>query len=108
MEFSSEVLKPPEGQSSIRTRSLSPWSWRSTSVKNQIPSTVWEAECSSLSCSGPGPGPDPGQAPQNLNSVPVYQNILVLTRKDEGRCYVASLRSVAVGCTCVWARVHRD
>ena len=77
--------------------------FRSTSVKNRIPTTLWEAECSSMFCSGPGQTDN-----HNLNSVPIYQNILVLTRKDDGRCYVASYRSVAVGCTCIRAKASQN
>ncbi|XP_021167502.1 interleukin 17a/f2 [Fundulus heteroclitus] len=101
--FSSDVSSS-EGRGSINLRSLSPWTWRTTTVKNQIPSTIWEANCTSEFCSAP----KPGQAGNhNLNSVPIYQNILVLTRMSN-RCYSASYRSVAVGCTCVRATTDQN
>ncbi|XP_041794854.1 interleukin 17a/f2 [Chelmon rostratus] len=104
LAFSSAVSSSSEGN--IHRRSLSPWSWRSSTVKNRIPSTLWEAECSSSFCVSPSPGQTDGH---NLNSVPVYQNVLVLTRQDgTGRCYNASYRSVAVGCTCVWAKTNQN
>uniref|UniRef100_H3C5L1 Uncharacterized protein n=1 Tax=Tetraodon nigroviridis TaxID=99883 RepID=H3C5L1_TETNG len=83
------------GTDSIHSRSLSPWRWRSTTVRNRIPSTLWEAQCSSNRSPG-------GQTQvQDLNSVPIYRNILVLTRQNNSRCYTASFRLVAVGCTSV-------
>ncbi|XP_075939283.1 interleukin 17a/f2 [Anarhichas minor] len=101
LAFSSEVSSSSEGNGNVHLRSLSPWIWRSSTVPNRIPSVLWEAECSSSLCSGPDGG-------QDLNSVPIYQNVLVLNRQDRGRCFVASYRSVAVGCTCVWAKTSKD
>ncbi|XP_070824852.1 interleukin 17a/f2 [Chaetodon trifascialis] len=101
LAFSSEVSSSSE--ETIHSRSLSQWSWRSSTVRNRIPSTIWEAECSSSFCSSPSPGQTDRH---NLNSVPVYQDILVLTRQDGRRCYNASYLSVAVGCTCVWAKTN--
>nr|XP_040017709.1 interleukin 17a/f2 [Gasterosteus aculeatus aculeatus] len=100
LAFSSEVSSS-DGNGDIHLRSLSPWSWRSSTVTHRIPSTIWEAKCGSSSCSGPGAGRD-------LNSVPIYQSLLVLTRRERERCFTASYRSVAVGCTCVRARTGRD
>ncbi|XP_070690730.1 interleukin 17a/f2 [Pempheris klunzingeri] len=105
LAFSSEVSSSGEGNGNIHSRSLSPWSWRSTTEKNRIPSTLWEAECNSSFCSSPYSG----QADRfSLNSVPIYQNVLVLTRKDGGHCYTTSYRSVAVGCTCIWAKASQN
>ncbi|KAF7212162.1 interleukin-17A-like [Nothobranchius furzeri] len=105
LTFSLENKVLPESSRNINSRSLSPWSWRSTTLKDQIPSTLWEAECSSTFCSSP----DLGQTDhQNLNSVPVYQNILVLNRRQNESCYTASYRSVAVGCTCVRAKTSHS
>uniref|UniRef100_A0A671UJT5 Uncharacterized protein n=1 Tax=Sparus aurata TaxID=8175 RepID=A0A671UJT5_SPAAU len=105
LAFSSEVSSLSEGNGNIHSRSLSAWSWRSSTVKNRIPSTLWEAECSSSFCSSPNPGHKDGH---NLNSVPVYQDVLVLNRQDGKRCYTASYQSVAVGCTCVWAQTSTN
>ncbi|XP_035507844.1 interleukin 17a/f2 [Morone saxatilis] len=102
LAFTSDVSSSSEGNGNIHSRSLSAWSWRSTTVKNRIPSTLWEAECSSSFCSSPNRQTDG----HNLNSVPIYQNVLVLNRQDRGRCYTASYVSVAVGCTCVWAKTR--
>ncbi|KAM3625322.1 uncharacterized protein V6R79_010228 [Siganus canaliculatus] len=71
---------------------------KSSTDKNRIPSTLWEAECSSSSCSGSGSG---SAEDQNLNSVPIHQSILVLTRVNRTHCYSASFQTVAVGCTCI-------
>ncbi|XP_026234544.1 interleukin 17a/f2 [Anabas testudineus] len=105
LALSSEVTSSSEGNGNIHSRSLSPWSWRSSTVRNRIPSTLWEAECSSSFCTSPNPGHRDGQ---NLNSVPIYQSILVLNRQPGGHCYTASYQSVAVGCTCVSARVNQS
>ncbi|XP_047437249.1 interleukin 17a/f2 [Mugil cephalus] len=105
LAFSTEVPSLSEGNGKIHKRSLSPWTWKSTTVKDRIPSTIWEAECSSNFCSAPNLQ---DSDKLNLNSVPVYQNILVLTRDQGGRCYTASYRSVAVGCTCVWAKTQQS
>lgn len=69
-------------------------------MPNRIPSTIWEAECTSDFCSSLWPGQ---QDAHRLNSVPIHQSLLVLTRNNGSRCYTASYRSVAVGCTCVRA-----
>ncbi|KAK2920473.1 interleukin 17a/f2 [Channa argus] len=105
MTFSTDVSSSSDGNGNIHSRSLSPWTWRSTTVKNRIPSTLWEAECSGSFCSNPNPG---HRDRHNLNSVPVYQNILVLNRQEAGDCYIASYKSVAVGCTCVWAKISQN
>ncbi|XP_060902138.1 interleukin 17a/f2 [Labrus mixtus] len=105
LTFSSDVSSSAEGNGDIHIRSLSPWSWRSHTEKNRIRSTIFEAECSSSSCINPNSGQMDGH---NLNSVPIYQNILVLHRQGRGRCYNASFQSVAVGCTCVWAKTKQD
>ncbi|XP_016520528.1 interleukin 17a/f2 isoform X2 [Poecilia formosa] len=102
--FSSDV-PPAEGNGNVHQRSLSPWSWRSSTVKNRIPSTIWEASCSTRFCSGPKPGQE---EEHNWNSVPIHQNILVLTRMEGSRCYNASYLSVAVGCTCVRASTEQN
>ncbi|XP_068446727.1 interleukin 17a/f2 [Clinocottus analis] len=101
LTFSSEVASYSEGNGNINLRSLSPWTWRSSTSSTRIPSTLWEAECSGGSCSGLDGGLD-------LISVPIYQNILVLTRRARGRCFVASYRSVAVGCTCARAQTVQN
>lgn len=79
--------------------------FRSSTDPNQIPSTIWEAECTSDSCSALWPGqPDA----HRLNSVPIWQAILVLIRNNGSRFYTATYRSVAVGCTCVRARTTQS
>ncbi|XP_034019806.1 interleukin-17F-like [Thalassophryne amazonica] len=93
------------GNNDINRRSLSPWSWRTSTDKNRIPLTLWEAECNGSFCSRPNPQHKDGLS---LNSVPIYQNILILTRNDSSPCFTASYRSVAVGCTCVWAKIIQN
>uniref|UniRef100_A0A3Q2X5R2 Interleukin 17a/f2 n=1 Tax=Haplochromis burtoni TaxID=8153 RepID=A0A3Q2X5R2_HAPBU len=104
LTFSSEITSLTEGNGDIHSRSLSPWNWTPNTDRNRIPRTLWEAECSTSFCSSP----IPGQKDQhNLNSVPIYQDILVLTSHNGRRCYKASFRSVAVGCTCVRAETDQ-
>ncbi|KAM7424767.1 hypothetical protein PAMA_000903 [Pampus argenteus] len=105
LSFSSAVSSLSEGNGNIHSRSLSPWSWRFSTVKNRIPSTLWEAVCSSSFCSSPNSGQ---MERHNLNSVPIYQNVLVLNQQEGGRCYTATYRSVVVGCTCVWAQTNQS
>ncbi|XP_056135339.1 interleukin 17a/f2 [Lampris incognitus] len=91
-----------EGNGNIHTQSLSPWTWKPTTVQGRIPSTIWEAKCSSSYCL------DPNQSQPNMssyNSVAIYQHVLVLNRKGKEKCYTTSYLLVAVGCTCVRARV---
>ncbi|KAG7481924.1 interleukin-17A-like [Solea senegalensis] len=100
LAFSSNISPVSEGGGDIRRRSLCTWKWRSSTVKNRIPSTLWEAECSSSLCSGPNK--------PSLNSLPIYQSVLVLHRQQGGSCYTASFQSVSVGCTCVWAQTSQN
>ena len=67
-----------------------------TTEEHRIPHTIWEAKCSHSDC----PEPSQPDGARN-NAVPIYQNLLVLHRRQEENCYVASHRMVAVGCTCV-------
>ncbi|XP_076002966.1 interleukin 17a/f2 [Genypterus blacodes] len=101
----SEVLTSSEGNGNIHSRSLSPWKWRRVTVKDQIPSVIWEAECSSSFCSST----NPEVSRSSLNSVPIYQNVLVLKRMQDGEmCYSASHHPVVVGCTCVRAKTTQS
>ncbi|CAK6982248.1 interleukin 17a/f2 [Scomber scombrus] len=104
LQLSSVVSSLSKGNGNIHSRSLSPWSWKSSTVKNRIPSTLWEAKCSQSFCSGARPG-HPNQ--HDLNSVPIYQNVLVLKQQENGSCYTTAYHKVAVGCTCVWAQTNR-
>ncbi|XP_020557054.1 interleukin-17A/F-2 isoform X1 [Oryzias latipes] len=104
LQFSSEIFSLSRGNGNIHQRSMSPWRWRSTTVRHRIPSTLWEAECDSIFCSNPTSGQPKDYS---LNSVPIYQNILVLNHVKGSHCYTASYHLVAVGCTCVWARSNQ-
>ncbi|XP_058485997.1 interleukin 17a/f2 [Solea solea] len=100
LAFSSDISPVSEGGGNIHRRSLCTWKWRSSTVKNRIPSTLWEAECSSSLCSSPNK--------PSLNSLPIYQSVLVLHRQRGGSCYTASFQSVSVGCTCVLAKTSQN
>ncbi|CAB1335377.1 unnamed protein product [Coregonus sp. 'balchen'] len=102
----SDYYKTPseesEGNGNIHTRSLSPWTWKPTTVENSIPTTIWEAECSSMYCVYPT---NSSQAVgYRQNSVLIYQQVLVLHTSATRKCYSVSFLSMAVGCTCAWAR----
>uniref|UniRef100_A0A3P9L1H6 Uncharacterized protein n=1 Tax=Oryzias latipes TaxID=8090 RepID=A0A3P9L1H6_ORYLA len=57
---------------------------------------------SNTRCLKPGCDMNLGQPKDySLNSVPIYQNILVLNHVKGSHCYTASYHLVAVGCTCV-------
>uniref|UniRef100_A0A3B4AHQ2 Interleukin 17a/f1 n=1 Tax=Periophthalmus magnuspinnatus TaxID=409849 RepID=A0A3B4AHQ2_9GOBI len=96
-----------EGMGDIHSRSLSPWIWRMSTVPMQIPSTLWEAECSSV-CGFPqktgGHTQTGGGGYLGLNAVPISQQVLVLERRPGSRCFTTVLRHVIVGCTCVRAQ----
>ncbi|KAG7276860.1 hypothetical protein CRUP_007997 [Coryphaenoides rupestris] len=96
LTFSSERPATTNANGDIHTRSLSPWTWRRTTAEHRIPSTIWEAECSESYCSEPS---QPGRA--RNNAVAIYNNVLVLNRRQGENCYVASYQVVSVGCTCV-------
>uniref|UniRef100_A0A4W5P9Y9 Uncharacterized protein n=1 Tax=Hucho hucho TaxID=62062 RepID=A0A4W5P9Y9_9TELE len=93
-----------EGNGNINTRSLSPWTWKTTTVENRLPPTIWEAECSSMYCVYPTNRNQYMHYGQN--SVPIYKQVMVLYTSATRKCYSASFLSVAVGCTCVWARTN--
>uniref|UniRef100_A0A8C8CCI6 Uncharacterized protein n=2 Tax=Oncorhynchus tshawytscha TaxID=74940 RepID=A0A8C8CCI6_ONCTS len=101
----SDYYKTPEeseGNGNINTRSLSPWTWKPITVKNRIPPTIWEAKCSSMYCIYPT---NSSQAVgYQQNSVTIYQQVMVLHISATRKCYNVAFLSVAVGCTCAWAR----
>ncbi|KAK7912788.1 hypothetical protein WMY93_012999 [Mugilogobius chulae] len=98
-----------EGMGDIHKHSLSPWTWKSTTFPMQIPSVLWEAECSSSVCWYPSADRQgteteaeaPGVA---LSAVPIYQNVLVLEKRPGSPCFTTAFRRLAVGCTCVRAQ----
>ncbi|XP_056333664.1 interleukin 17a/f2 [Danio aesculapii] len=88
-----------EGNGSIHNRSLSAWNWIPTFSPLRIPQVIFEAQCSSEYCFLPT-GVD-----ERLNSVPIYQDILVLKQDTEHKkCFRATYEKVIVGCTCVRAK----
>ncbi|XP_053176083.1 interleukin 17a/f2 [Scomber japonicus] len=103
LQLSSAASSLSKGNGNIHSRSLSPWNWKSSTVKDRIPTTLWEAKCSKSFCSGARQG-QPNR--HDLNSVPIYQNVLVLNRQENGSCYTTAYQTVAVGCTCVWAQTN--
>lgn len=65
-----------------------------------IPRVIYEAECQSHHCSYPG-----SHQHMELNSVPIYSSMLVLTQDPKNRkCFTIKFRKIAVGCMCVRAR----
>ncbi|XP_072303155.1 interleukin 17a/f2 [Eucyclogobius newberryi] len=105
LDLSSDALSLSEGMGDIHSRSLSPWTWRVSTVPTRIPSTLWEAECSSSVCWFPHMRPEGREDAEALDSgliaVPIYQNVLVLEQRPGSRCFRPSFHHLAVGCTCV-------
>uniref|UniRef100_A0A8C6TBY4 Uncharacterized protein n=1 Tax=Neogobius melanostomus TaxID=47308 RepID=A0A8C6TBY4_9GOBI len=101
LDLSTETPSLSAGNEDIHRRSLSPWTWRMSTVPTRIPSTIWEAECSSSVCQFSER--QTGDGTEGLNAVPIYQDVLVLLRKPGSGCFTSSFRRVAVGCTCVRA-----
>uniref|UniRef100_A0A8C1INR3 Interleukin 17a/f2 n=1 Tax=Cyprinus carpio TaxID=7962 RepID=A0A8C1INR3_CYPCA len=88
-----------EGNGNIHNRSLSAWTWIPKISPHRIPQVIFEAQCSSEYCTFPS-GMD-----TRLNSLPIYQDILVLKQDTEDRkCFRVTFERVIVGCTCVWAK----
>ncbi|XP_062303173.1 interleukin 17a/f2 [Osmerus eperlanus] len=91
-----------EGNGNIHTQSLSPWTWKSSTLKGRIPATIWEAECSTTTCSYASISL--GYA--SYNSAPIVQKVLVLQPTGNNNSYSTSYLSVSVGCTCVLAQTN--
>ncbi|XP_052002088.1 interleukin 17a/f2 [Xyrauchen texanus] len=88
------------GNGNIHNRSLSSWTWIPKISFHRIPQVIFEAQCQSEYCNYPYTGVD-----SRLNSLPIYQDILVLKQDtQDGKCFRAVFERVIVGCTCVWAK----
>ncbi|KAM4041679.1 interleukin-17A-like [Anomaloglossus baeobatrachus] len=81
----------------VNKRSTSPWEY-SYEKNNGYPIIIAEAKCEMAGCTDAN-----GNALNNLNSVPIRQEILVLHREMQGCHSVFKLvkKMVTVGCTCV-------
>ncbi|XP_043119790.1 interleukin 17a/f2 [Puntigrus tetrazona] len=98
-DFHASVDADAKGNGNIHNRSLSAWTWIPKFSPHRIPQVIFEAQCSSEYCTLPN-GVD-----TRLNSLPIYQEILVLKQDTEDRkCFRATFERVIVGCTCVWAK----
>uniref|UniRef100_A0A671K420 Uncharacterized protein n=1 Tax=Sinocyclocheilus anshuiensis TaxID=1608454 RepID=A0A671K420_9TELE len=85
-DFSASLDTDAEGNGNIHNRSLSAWTWMSSLINSEY-------------CTFPS-GMD-----TRLNSLPIYQDILVLKQdKEDRKCFRATFERVIVGCTCVWAK----
>uniref|UniRef100_A0A4W4FRY2 Uncharacterized protein n=1 Tax=Electrophorus electricus TaxID=8005 RepID=A0A4W4FRY2_ELEEL len=92
-----------EGNGNINNRSLSPWNWIPNSSFHRIPEVIFEAECKTDYCNYPI-----SNQKTELNSVPIYQDILVLKQDQANRnCFTASFQRVIISCTCVWAQTEK-
>uniref|UniRef100_A0A673IX45 Interleukin 17a/f1 n=1 Tax=Sinocyclocheilus rhinocerous TaxID=307959 RepID=A0A673IX45_9TELE len=98
-DFSASPDTDAEGNGNIHNRSLSAWTWIPKISPHRIPQVNFEAQCNSEYCTFPS-GMD-----TRLNSLPIYQDILVLKQdKEDRKCFRATFERVIVGCTCVWAK----
>ncbi|CAM4648523.1 hypothetical protein PO909_011480 [Leuciscus waleckii] len=88
-----------KGNGNIHSHSLSAWTWIQNISQDRIPQVIFEAQCKSVYCTFPT-GVD-----ERLNSLPIYQDILVLKMDSKNKkCFRATFERVIVGCTCVWAK----
>ncbi|XP_038596686.1 interleukin-17A [Tachyglossus aculeatus] len=88
----------------INKRSTSPWEYHLNEDPNRFPAKIWEAKCSTTGCLDAQKKEDP-----LLNSLPIYQETLVLKR-DSQSCPTSFRMEkiiVSVGCTCVTPNIHR-
>ncbi|KAM5297465.1 interleukin-17C [Glossophaga mutica] len=107
------VLQPEEVlEADIHQRSISPWRYRVDTDENRYPQKLAFAECLCRGCISTRTGRETAA----LNSVPLYQSLLVLRRQPCSRdatgvpmpgafeFHVESIQ-VPIGCTCVLPRV---
>ncbi|XP_050990229.1 interleukin 17a/f2 [Labeo rohita] len=89
IDFYASLDLDAEGNGNIHNRSLSPWTWIPKYSPDRIPQFLFEAQCSSEYCVFPS-GVDIG-----LNSLPIYQDILVLKQDTEDRkCFRVTFERV--------------
>ncbi|XP_053489545.1 interleukin 17a/f2 isoform X2 [Ictalurus furcatus] len=89
-----------KGNSNINNRSLSAWNWIPHSSAHRIPRVIFEAKCESHHCTNPH-----SHQHRELNSLPIYSTMLVLTQDPTNRkCFSVKFQRVTVGCTCVWSK----
>ncbi|XP_075197740.1 interleukin-17A-like [Anomaloglossus baeobatrachus] len=88
---------------SVRSRSISPWEYRSNVDNSRFPAVITEAQCLHRGCLDPE-----GNEDLSMNSVPIRQEILVLRREMRGcvPLYRLEKQMVTVGCTCVRPIIH--
>ncbi|TRY75954.1 hypothetical protein DNTS_033508 [Danionella cerebrum] len=94
-DFSSSTSDEGEGNGNIHRLSLSPWTSIPTFSPNRIPKDIFKAQCNSEYCIFPN---------EYLNSMPIYQDILVLKKEPGHRCFRTTFERVPVGCTCIRAK----
>uniref|UniRef100_A0AAY5KWS6 Interleukin-17F-like n=1 Tax=Esox lucius TaxID=8010 RepID=A0AAY5KWS6_ESOLU len=101
----SKIATPTLSVSSVANRSLSPWTFRNSHVKNRFPEYIAQAQCQMSGCLTPD-----GREDLSMESKPILYQILVLHRKKgnvkknrKGKRYFYTLKTeiVTVGCTCV-------
>ncbi|XP_075719930.1 interleukin-17F-like isoform X2 [Rhinoderma darwinii] len=82
----------------VKKRSTSPWEYSYDKNINRHPVIIAEAKCDIAGCMD-----TQGNVDNNLNSVPIRQEILVLHREMKGcvPAFKLERKIVTVGCTCV-------
>ncbi|XP_029114429.1 interleukin 17a/f1 [Scleropages formosus] len=83
----------------LSNRSLSPWTYSTIHDESVFPSYMAEAKCLLTGCWNSA-----GEEVMDLESRPIYHQVLVLKRVHGDRgAYVYKLetKSIAVGCTCI-------
>ncbi|XP_036399007.1 interleukin 17a/f1 [Megalops cyprinoides] len=90
----------------IQDYSLSPWTYNFTTNENLFPSSIAEAKCKLTGCLN-----SKGVEVMDLESRPIYHQILVLRRVDlKSGNYVFRLetKTIPVGCTCIYPSIMRQ
>nr|XP_014352142.1 PREDICTED: interleukin-17F-like [Latimeria chalumnae] len=87
----------------VHSRSISPWNYTINHDPNRIPSEIREAKCLYMRCLDAR-----GEQDNQLNSVPIKQEILVIKRhwKQCKYSYKLQRQVLIVGCSCVRPRVQ--
>ncbi|XP_054877001.1 interleukin-17F-like [Poeciliopsis prolifica] len=101
-----DLLQPIRIPRPLHNASISPWTYNTSHDESLFPPTLSEARCLLKGCLDLE-----GKEDQNLQSRPIWYQVMVLKRvRTEGAehsyHYRLETRNVPVGCTCVRHMVH--
>ncbi|XP_062378164.1 interleukin 17a/f1 [Sardina pilchardus] len=84
--------------------SMSPWTYNISHEDDRFPADIFNARCLHQGCLTAG-----GKVNEDLLSVPIERQILVLRKKADRKgenYFMLDYMTIAVGCTCVRPQVH--